>query len=137
MQIDQSQRRRRVPVLRIKQHQGGRAACPKDMQDYFASTAQTNDWRVLMSLMRHTNLTTTTKYLRARQERMKEAVQNLGATQNKLRRQKRTNSIQAKMAELARMLIAEQNVYRKVGGGGRSRTYDAADMSREDWDESY
>ena len=25
----------------------------------------------------------------------------------------------------------------KSGGGGSSRTYDAADMSREDWDESY
>jgi hypothetical protein len=78
------------------------------MQDYFASTAQTDDSRVLMSLMRHTNLTTTTKYLRAMQERMKEAVQNLGATQNNLREaKKRTNSIQAKMAELARMLTTQ------------------------------
>jgi hypothetical protein len=58
------------------------------MQDYFASAAHTDDWRVLMSLMRHTNLTTTTKDLRAMQERMKEAVQNLGAIQNNLRRQK-------------------------------------------------
>ena len=41
------------------------------MQDYFASTAQTDDSRVLMSLMRHTNLTTTTKYLRAMQRAVK------------------------------------------------------------------
>jgi hypothetical protein len=48
------------------------------MQDYFASTAQTDDSRVLMSLMRHTNLTTTTTYIRAVYEHMKDAVKNLG-----------------------------------------------------------
>ena len=47
---------------------------PKDMRDIFASTVETDDARVLMALMRHTNLTTTTKYLRAMHERMKEAV---------------------------------------------------------------
>ena len=51
---------------------------PKDMRDYFASTVHTDDPRVLMSLMRHTNLTTTTKYLQANRERMKEAVSGLG-----------------------------------------------------------
>jgi integrase len=51
---------------------------PKDMRDYFASTVQTDDPRVLMTLMRHTNLTTTTKYLRAMNDRMKDAVSNLG-----------------------------------------------------------
>jgi integrase len=120
---------------------------PKDMRDYFASTVQTDDPRVLMSLMRHTNLTTTTKYLRAMHERMKEAVSGLGktssetsdkilgatlgASQNALRGQKTAqNSLQAKMAELARMLITQQNAYGKVGGGGQIRTVDAADMSR-------
>jgi ABC-type hemin transport system substrate-binding protein len=105
------------------------------MQDYFASTAQTDDSRVLMSLMRHTNLTTTTTYIRAVHEHMKDAVKNLGAslgaTQNGSQVQKSVQkSIQSKMAELARMLTTEQNNYRKLGGGGRSRTYDAADMSR-------
>jgi integrase len=120
---------------------------PKDMRDYFASTVQTDDPRVLMSLMRHTNLTTTTKYLQANRERMKEAVRGLGksssaisdkilgatlgASQNALQGQKTVqNSIQAKMAELARMLITQRNIYGKSGGGEWSRTTDAADMSR-------
>jgi uncharacterized protein YjbI with pentapeptide repeats len=34
---------------------------------------------VMMKLLRHTNLTTTTKYLRVVEERMHEAVKNLGA----------------------------------------------------------
>ena len=56
---------------------------------------------------------------------------SLGATQNGSQVQKSVQkSIQSKMAELARMLTTEQNNYRKLGGGGRSRTYDAADMSR-------
>ena len=88
-----------------------------------------------MSLMRHTNFTTTTKYLRAMHERMKEAVSGpgatLGASQNTVPSQKSAeNSIEAKMAELARILITQQNIYGKIGGGGRSRTVDAADMSR-------
>jgi hypothetical protein len=82
------------------------------MQDYFASTAQTDDSRVLMSLMRHTNLTTTTKYLRAMQERMKEAVQKLGGNfGGKSKRftgpKSAQNSIRAKMVELARMLTIQ------------------------------
>ena len=52
---------------------------PKDLRDYFASTVKTDDPRVLMSLMRHTNLTTTTKYLQAVRERMKDAVSGFGA----------------------------------------------------------
>jgi integrase len=56
---------------------------PKDMRDYFANTVQTDDPRVLMSLMRHTNLTTTTKYLRAVQERMKDAVRGMGQPSSK------------------------------------------------------
>jgi hypothetical protein len=136
-----------LEVCRAEKFRGGIKLAPKDMRDYFASTVQTDDPRVLMSLMRHTNLTTTTKYLRAMHERMKEAVSGLGqpssetsdnilgatlgASQNALQGQKTVQkSIQAKMAELARMLITQQNAWEKVGGGGRSRTYDAADMSR-------
>ena len=51
---------------------------PKDLRDYFATTVETDDPRVLMALMRHTNLTTTTKYLRAMTESMKDAVSGLG-----------------------------------------------------------
>jgi integrase len=53
---------------------------PKDLRDYFASTVETKDPRVLMALMRHTNLTTTTKYLQAVRERMKDAVNGFGMT---------------------------------------------------------
>jgi integrase len=51
---------------------------PKDLRDYFASTVKTDDSRVLMALMRHTNLTTTTKYIQAVRERMKDAVSGFG-----------------------------------------------------------
>ena len=57
---------------------------PKDLRDYFASTVKTDDPRVLMSLMRHTNLTTTTKYLQAVRKRMKDAVSGFGKAQVKL-----------------------------------------------------
>jgi len=62
------------------QKEAGIKLVPKDLRDYFASTVQTDDPRVLMQLMRHTSLTTTTKYVRAMHERMKDAVKNLGAT---------------------------------------------------------
>ncbi len=41
------------------------------------------------------------------------------------------------MRELLTRLVRVRDARESVGGGGRSRTYDAADMSREDWDESY
>ena len=54
----------------------------KDLRDYFCNeiAAQTRDPAVLMRLMRHTSLETTTKYLRTVPERMEDAVKNLGAT---------------------------------------------------------
>ncbi len=120
---------------------------PKDMRDYFASTVQTDDPRVLMNLMRHTNLTTTTTYVRAVQERMKQAVSGLGqrsssaldkilgatlgASQNSLQGQKTVqNSALMLLAKLLKDGLSPEDLSGKVGGGGRSRTYDAADMSR-------
>ena len=52
----------------------------KDLRDYFASevASQVNDPSVVMKLLRHTNLTSTTKYLKVVEERMHEAVKNLG-----------------------------------------------------------
>ena len=41
--------------------------------------AKVSDPNVVMRLLRHTNLTTTTKYLRTVKDRMQEAVKNLGA----------------------------------------------------------
>jgi len=91
--------------------------------------------------MRHTNVTTTTKYLRAMHERLKKGISGLeatlGASQDILGAKNGTKQHSSEMAEVARMWTTQQNIYGKIGGGGRSRTYDAADMSREDWDESY
>ncbi len=53
---------------------------PKDLRDYFCNevAAPTRDPAVLMRLMRHQSLETTTKYLRTVPERMEDAVKNLG-----------------------------------------------------------
>jgi integrase len=52
---------------------------PKDMRDYFASevAARVNDPNVVMRLLRHTSLVTTTKYLRTVKDRMQDAVSGL------------------------------------------------------------
>ena len=118
-----------------KSFKDGIKLVPKDLRDYFASTVETDDPRVLMSLMRHTNLTTTTKYLRAMHERMKEAVSGLGATlgasQNSSRGQKTVqNDIGRQIAALRQTLVKYGNLEGNFGGGGQSRTADAADMSR-------
>src|SRR5262249_49327753 len=57
---------------------------PKDMRDYFASevAARVNDPNVVMRLLRHTNLNTTTRYLRTVKDRMQEAVNGLGSLAN-------------------------------------------------------
>ena len=116
---------------------------PKDMRDIFASTVETDDARVLMALMRHTNLTTTTKYLRAMHERMKDAVsglgktrgktlgENLGESQNSLQGQKSAKNDSFRSSHRAgKTGLRRGNLERKVGGGGQIRTVDAADMSR-------
>jgi len=53
---------------------------PKDLRDYFARevSSKVDDPNVIMRLLRHTNLTTTTKYLRVVEDRMAEAVKGLG-----------------------------------------------------------
>jgi len=53
---------------------------PKDLRDYFASevSSKVQDPNVIMRLLRHTNLTTTTKYLRVVEDRMAEAVKGIG-----------------------------------------------------------
>jgi len=53
---------------------------PKDLRDYFAGevSSKVSDPNVIRLLLRHTNLTTTTKYLRVVKDRMAEAVKGLG-----------------------------------------------------------
>jgi integrase len=120
-----------------EKYQGGIHLKPKDLRDYFGTeiAAKTDDPTVVMKLLRHTSLTTTTKYMRAVKNRMREAVNSLGAVSggdsDRLQQHKTVqNDISRKMAELSKLLINQRNFENFSGGGGRSRTYDAADMSR-------
>ena len=120
--------------LKSENYAGGVRLKPKDLRDYFASevASQVNDPSVVMKLLRHTNLTTTTKYLRVVEERMHEAVKNLGANP---RGQFGANSYHS-FPQIADDRVNEESeltveiAREKFGGGGRSRTADAADMSR-------
>jgi hypothetical protein len=107
------------------------------LRDYFGTeiAAKTDDPTVVMHLLRHTSLATTTEYMRAVKNRMREAVNSLGAIAggdlNRLQQHKTAqNDISRKMAELSKLLINQRDFKGKVGGGEWSRTTDAADMSR-------
>ena len=107
------------------------------MRDYFGNeiAAKTDDPAVVMMLLRHTSLNTTTKYTRAVKNRMREAVNSLGAIAGgdlNCPQQHKTaqNDISRKMAELSKLLIKQRIFEGKFGGGEWSRTTDAADMSR-------
>jgi integrase len=126
-----------VEALKKENYKGGIHLKPKDLRDYFGTeiAAKTDDPAVVMKLLRHTSLNTTTKYMRAVKDRMREAVNSLGAIPGgDLGRPQglkiAQNDIQRKMAELARMLIKRGNFEGIFGGGGQSRTADSADMSR-------
>jgi len=113
---------------------GGVRFRPKDLRDYFASevASQVTDPNVIMRLLRHTSLTTTTKYLRTVKDRMQEAVKLLGASLGgksggKFLPKTTQNDISGVPA---RMEITPQDSWRNYGGGGRTRTVDSADMSR-------
>src|SRR5262249_54176526 len=58
---------------------------PKDLRDYFATevASKVNDPTVIMKLLRHTNLKTTTGYLRTVEDRMRAAVGNMGQRETK------------------------------------------------------
>jgi integrase len=126
-----------LQAVRKEKYQGGIHLKPKDLRDYFGTeiAAKTDDPTVVMKLLRHTSLTTTTKYMRAVKDRMREAVNSLGAVSggdsDRLQRHKTAqNDISRKMAELANLLINQRNSFGKFGGGGQTRTVDSADMSR-------
>ena len=70
-----------LQAVRNEKYQGGIHLKPKDLRDYFGTeiAAKTDDPTVVMKLLRHTSLTTTTKYMRAVKNRMREAVNGLGA----------------------------------------------------------
>jgi integrase/recombinase XerD len=84
---------------------------PKDLRDYFATQVSSlvSDPTVVMKLLRHTNMKTTTGYLRTVDNRMRNALQNLGASAGgelggKKPPQNASNDIQAQLAKLTNML---------------------------------
>jgi len=125
---------------------------PKDLRDIYASdvAANTKNPETLMKMMRHTSLTTTTKYLRGVDERMKQAAEgigqqwlnalnddgeNLGAVPGGGLRVKNLpkttqNDISANSQPSVKSQVTPTQTSEKLGGGGRIRTFDAADMSR-------
>jgi integrase len=84
---------------------------PKDLRDYFATQVSSlvSDPTVVMKLLRHTNMKTTTGYLRTVDNRMRNALQNLGASAGgesggKKPPQTAPNDIQEQLAKLTNLL---------------------------------
>jgi integrase len=124
--------------LKRQGYPGGVKLTTKELRDHFATqvSAQVTDPNTVKNLMRHTSLNTTSRYTRVVMERMKEAVQNLGIPlEASLGGNSGGKSIPKTtqsdiLRELAVRLLRSRNSGQIFGGGGRSRTYDAADMSR-------
>ena len=107
---------------------------PKDMRDIIATevTEHVKHPDTIRRLLRHTNLTTTTRYLRGVKNRMTEAIKFLGASLGGgsgggFLPKTAQNGISGVPAKVA---ITQQKNWGKVGGGGGTRTLDNADMSR-------
>ena len=126
-----------LEACKKEKFQGGIKLIPKDLRDYFASeiSARVNDPAVVMKLLRHTSLTTTTKYLRVVNDRLEAAVQTLGADSGGVLgafwgRIKAKNGVPPRIPQVAKNSVSIGILGGKDGGGGQSRTADAADMSR-------
>jgi integrase len=116
---------------------GGIHLAPKDLRDFFCTeiAAKSDDANVAMRLMRHTSLATTTKYMRTVENRMRNAVENLGCDSgcDSMAAKGHEMSQLANLEELqkvAKRLINQGFLKGNFGGGEWSRTTDAADMSR-------
>lgn len=123
-----------MKAVKAEKYQGGVKITCKDLRDVFGTVVMDNvkNPDIARRLMRHTSLQTTTKYMRFVKDRMQNAVKFLGQNlETNLGDQswakKDKNDFLTKLAIDA---IKRRINERKVGGGGRSRTYDAADMSR-------
>jgi integrase len=126
-----------LEATRKEGFKGGIHLAPKDLRDFFCTeiAAKSDDANVAMRLMRHTSLATTTKYMRTVEDRMREAVENLGcdsgcdsmaATGHEISQLANLEELQ----KVAKKLINQGFLKGKFGGGEWSRTTDAADMSR-------
>jgi hypothetical protein len=130
-------REQAIEACKKERFEGGLHLAPKDLRDYFCTeiAAKSDDANVAMRLMRHTSLATTTKYMRAVEERMRQAVENVGGDSggDSMAASGHEMSHLAKLGELRELAKMLENYgFTKgiLGGGGRNRTYDAADMSR-------
>ncbi len=124
---------RRERIFKRILKQTGIKLMAKDLRDYFANVVDAPP-ETKMRLLRHTNLATTTRYLRRVESRLQDAVRNLGTTFD-------TNSdtiLQQKGAlnsNTPRPVSEDPtsnipDLLEQVGGGGGTRTLDNADMSR-------
>jgi hypothetical protein len=120
-------------AVKLSGYAAGIKLVPKDLRDYFYNevAANTNDPVVLMALMRHKSLQTMTKYTRRILERIKNVVANFGSKKGD---EKAPNNLQNSaldmLREIRELRASIEKIKENDGGGGRSRTYDAADMSR-------
>jgi integrase len=131
--------------LKAGGYPGGVRLCTKELRDYFATqvSSQVRDPKIVMNLMRHTSLNTTTLYTRTVNERMKQAVQNLGAglggrlgaspghkkAQNNTMRKLLLALSERRSATLSSGDESEM-VGSEIGGRSRARTYDLAHVRR-------
>jgi len=129
---------RRRMFERIKKKTGIKLM-PKDLRDYFASeiAARVNDPAVVMKLLRHTSLETTTKYLRTVNDRLEAAVSTLGASlggryQAQIGRKTTQNDSDEDSRFTPKPLVSRESNWEKVGGRRRARTSDLAHVRRGD-----
>ena len=124
--------------VKKENYKGGVKLTAKDLRDVFGTVVMDSvrNADTARRLMRHTSLQTTTKYMRLVKDRMQQAVKFLGKpVEAELGgdsggispRKTAQNDILLKLAIEG---LRARNERGNVGGGGRSRTYDAADMSR-------
>ena len=131
-----------MKAVKAEKYKGGVKLTAKDLRDVFGTVVMDNvrNADTARRLMRHTSLQTTTKYMRLVKDRMQNAVRFLGKPEDKnleadfggrfggvSQRKKTQNDI---LIQLAIEGLRSRTTGENVGGGGRSRTYDAADMSR-------
>ena len=126
--------RRNATFAKIRRRTGIKLTS-KDLRDYYASMVDTTDVRTLKELMRHASLATTTTYSRRREDLMREAINKLGVNFG-VNEPVSNPSIPGDSVFQGNQYIDRTDwlstgiTEEKSGGGGQSRTVDAADMSR-------
>jgi integrase len=130
-----------LEACRKEKFKGGMHLKPKDLRDYFGTqiAGKVADATVVMRLMRHTSLDTTTKYMRTVDDRMAAALDATFGRNSVSRIGPKTASAEV-LGEFEEFLQwkknrnrnswLQENFQRRFGGGGQTRTVDSADMSR-------